>query len=141
MQTSDIQIKTAYEDSGLTPEAIANDLGFQVVAVKAKLMQISSKYRKDCGQEPLDEDDLNFSNDELKEANKMIADIMRFSGREDLRFKAATYIRDDKKGRKEVVRAVQNNQFNICDSFNQQLTNAREQMNKLITLPSQNKAA
>lgn len=141
MQTSDIQIKTAYEDSGLTPEAIANDLGFQVVAVKAKLMQISSKYRKDCGQEPLDEDELNFSNEELKEANQIILDIARHSEREDLKFKAATYIRDDKKGRKEVVRAVQNNQFNICDSFNQQLTNAREQMNKLITLPSQNKAA
>ena len=47
----DTTIKTAYEVDNASPEEIAESEGFAVEAVKAKLMQVSSKYRKDCGKE------------------------------------------------------------------------------------------
>lgn len=129
----DTQIKAAYEVSGLTPEQIAENEGFSEVAVKAKLMQVSSVYRKACGHEPTDESDLNFSDAQLKDANEIIYNNMLYAklpdGSPDYRTKqkAAEYIRDDKKGRKEIIRAVQNNTFNLLEVVNGALSKARLQ--------------
>lgn len=125
---TDIQIKNAFEKESMTPEQISSDLGYEVVAVKAKLMQISSLYRKACGIESPEEDELNFTNDELKQVNRVIFDSAMQAEDENLRFKAACYIRDDKKGRKEIVRATQNNAtFNVLN-FNESLKEARQAM-------------
>ena len=133
---TDQQIKTAFEESGMTPEEISEDLGFQVEAVKAKLMQVSSKYRKACGMESLEEDALNFSNDQLQRANEVIYELAVGSEDDHLRFKAATYIRDDKKGRKEVVKALGNTSFNMFQ-FNGLLQNARQGAEKMRELMQQ----
>jgi len=111
----------------MTPSQIADDQSLDVTAVKAKLMQISSKYRKDCGQEDSEDSELNFGDEDLKSVNKVILDLAHNAEDEHLRFKAATYIRDDKKGRKEIVKAIRDTgQFNILN-INQMLVTAREQ--------------
>lgn len=122
--SADTQIKKAYESEGMSPSEIAADLGFEETAVKAKLMQTSSSYRRACGHEDTEEDELNFSNDQLRKVNEVIFGLAISAEDEHLRFKAATFVRDDKKGRKEVVKAVQHNTFNLLQ-FNEALQSAR----------------
>jgi len=125
------QIKTAYEVSGMTPEQIAEDQDLDVAAIKAGLMQSSSKYRKACGMEEENADGLNFTDDELRRVNQVILETALTAELSDgsidykTRLAAATYIRDDKKGRKEPVRHIAGNTFNLL-SFNEQLQKARQ---------------
>jgi len=133
---SDSAIKTAYEQDGMTPAQIAEDLGFSEVGIKTKLMQVSSKYRKDCGKEgEVTEEDptLNFSEEQLRVANNVIYETMQEASLPDgspdhrTRLKAAMYVRDDKKGRKELVKAVQNApSINLLQQFNIDTRQARE---------------
>ena len=81
----------------MTPEQIAEDLSFDLVAVKAKLMQVSAKYRKDCGQESPDDDKLNFSDDELRKVNEECLNLALNSESEKVRADMCKYIRNDKK--------------------------------------------
>ena len=113
-------IKVAYEEESLTPEFIAEDRGLDVSAVKAALMQSSSKYRKDCGIEDEKSDAINFSKDEQERVKNVILDIALGADDEHLRFKAASFIRDDSKGRRDVVRNMAGNNFNVL-FLNQQL--------------------
>ena len=125
------QIKTAYEVSGMSPEEIAEDQDLDIAAVKAGLMQSSAKYRKACGQEEDDADGLNFTNDELRRVNQVIYETALSAETPDgdvdfkTRLAAAIYIRDDKKGRKEPVRHIAGNTFNLLN-FNAQLQKARQ---------------
>ena len=128
---ADSQIKKAYEEESMTPQQIADDLGFDIIAVKAKLMSISSKYRKDCGAEQeIVPDGLNFTNDQLEDVNKVIYETALAAEYPDgavdykTRLQAAMYIRDDKKGRKEVARQMAGQTFNILN-LNQALEQAR----------------
>lgn len=132
MNGSDAQIKRAYEEGSMTPKQIADDLGFEEVAVKAKLCQLSAQYRKDCKMEPEEEDVLNFSNEQLRKVNDVIYQCAISAtlpdGTPDYRtqLKASTYVRDDKKGRLEVVKGIQGGPtFNILQQFNESLQNAR----------------
>ncbi len=124
------QIKVAFEREEMSPEQIAEAQGLDVVAVKSALAQCSTKYRKMAGQESLDENELNFDNEQLKAANQVIYETMLAAEDEQLRFKAAAYIRDDKKGRKEALKQVASNTFNIL-TFNEQLKMARQHVNSL----------
>lgn len=127
MSGSQLQIITAYEVSGMTPEQIADDMGgdYDVASIKAALMAGSSKYRKDCGQESPDDDALNFSNDDLKAVNDVIMNMAKYAEDPHLQLKAAMYVRDDKKGRKEVIKQIAgNNTFNLLQ-FNESLAAAR----------------
>ena len=130
--TSELQqIKDSYESLEMTPEQISEDRDLDLVAVKAALMQFSSVYRKACGKE-LDEDTLNFSDEQLQRANEVIFELAMGAESEDLRFKAATYVRDDKKGRKEVVKAIQGlGNINFLQ-INQMLQESRESMNRVL---------
>ena len=124
-------IKTGYEINGMSPEEIAEDQKLDIAAVKSALMQSSSKYRKACGMEPEDVDDLNFTDDELRRVNQVIFETAIAAETPDgnidfkTRLAAAMYVRDDKKGRKEAVKHVAGNTFNIL-SFNEQLQKARQ---------------
>ena len=118
------QFRISFEELGMTPEQIAEDRELDLAAVKAGLMQCSSKYRKACGRSDEEEDDLNFSNDDLRRVNDVIKQIALGAEDDNLRLKAAMYIRDDKKGRKEIVKAVQNMQFNVLQ-FNQAMQKVR----------------
>lgn len=135
------QIKTAYEVNGLEPEKIIESLGIEglsITAVKAALIRYSSKYRSICKQEPEDESVYNFDNQELKEANNTIVDVMREAiypdGSTDYktRLNAARYIRDDKKGRLEPAKMMRGTGgFNIIQ-FNTSIQEAREKAAKVI---------
>jgi hypothetical protein len=124
------QIKVAYEVNRMSPEEISCDLGFDLTVVKAALMNGSSKYRKDCGMEPKEEDRLNFTDDEAADFKKVIHETALMAEHSDgsidykTRLAAAIYGRDDKKGRKELVRQVGGSTFNLFQ-FNQQLQLAR----------------
>lgn len=125
MSTEVEQIKIAYETLEMTPEQIAEDRELDIVAVKAALMQGSSRYRKDCGQEEDKEAALNFDDQQLQDVNKVIYELAIGSEDDNIRLKAAMYIRDDKKGRKDVVKQMGGQQFNIL-MFNEQMKSLRE---------------
>lgn len=139
MLNIDKQIKLAYEQENMTPEEIASDNALDVVAVKAKLMMISSTYRKACGQEPLESSELNFSDEQAVDFLQVIHEIALDRELEaGVRLKAAMYGRDDKKGRRDVIKAVQGNTFNVL-TINEAMAHAREGMNKIIQMPSGNR--
>lgn len=117
-------IKSAYENEGMTPEQIADDRGLDLSAVKAGLMQCSSQYRKACGKEDENDESHNFTKDELRRVNEVIFDTAVGAEDPHLRFKAATYVRDDFKGRKEIVRGVAGQNINIL-TINQRLQQVR----------------
>jgi len=135
----DERIKSLYENEKLSVAEISSEEGFSPIAVKAKLMQVSSIYRKDCSNESLQNDELNFSDAELKEVNQIIMDTARAAETADgaidwrTRLTAALYIRDDKKGRKEIKSVLQNNQFNIL-SLNEKLSEIGERTKKMKEL-------
>lgn len=118
------QMRLSYENLGMSPEEISEDRGLDLTAVKAGLMQCSPAYRKACGQEEGEDDTLNFSDDDLRRVNGVIKEIALSSEDDGLRLKAAMYIRDDKKGRKEVIKQVGSMQFNILQ-FNESMRKAR----------------
>ena len=119
------QLKIAYETLRMSPEEISVDRELEVGAVKAGLMQCSSLYRRDCGAEAIESDILNFTDQDLADVNKVLKDLAMYAEDQHVRFKAATYIRDDKKGRKEVVKAIGNNTFNILQ-FNESMKAVRD---------------
>jgi hypothetical protein len=133
----DEQIKIAYEQENMSPEEIASDQGLSPIAVKAKLMQISSKYRKDARNESEDSDTLNFSNEQLEAVNQVIFETALSAEHSDgsidykTRLTAAMYVRDDKKGRKEVIRGVSSNTFNILQ-LNEKLAMANNLTEKML---------
>lgn len=113
MTTEVLQIKNCYETLDMSPEQIAEDRGLELPAVKAALMQSSSKYRVACSGEPDDESKLNFSDEQLEAVNTVILQTALYAEDPHLKFKAATYIRDDKKGRKDAPKQLGGQQFNI----------------------------
>lgn len=128
-------IKICFEEEGMSPSQIASDRKLDVAAVKSALMQSSSKYRAMAKSEPENEDLLNFNDNDMILANQVIRDTARFSDSEDLRFKAAVYIRNDKKGRLEVARESGKG-FNIF-VFNEQMAKLRERRSQSsIDVPS-----
>jgi len=134
MTSSMDQIKTSYETLGMTVEEIAKDQQLEVPSIKATLMNCSSKYRKDVGS--VDENDgnngLDFTNDELRMVNRGIMQIALTAEDEGVRLKAQMYVRDDKKGRREVARLIQgNNTFNVL-TFNMQLQQAKQATAEMI---------
>jgi energy-converting hydrogenase A subunit M len=110
MTVENEQIILAYEMHGMTPEQIAVDRELELIAVKSALMQGSSAYRKaiKAGVPGLD-----FTDDELVESNKAILAIMRYAEDENLKFRAACYVRDDKKGRHDIVKAMTGLNVNV----------------------------
>ena len=133
----DTYIKTLYEIHELSPDEIAEDQNLDVIAVKAKLMQVSSKYRKACSTEPEYQDRLNFSDEQLEEMDNIILDVARNAARVDgspdykVRLEAATYVRDDKKGRKEAKKQVAGMSFNLL-AINEQIQKANISSRSLI---------
>jgi hypothetical protein len=127
-------IKVAYEQLQMTPDEIAEDRQLEVGSVKASLMATSSIYRKACGNEDEDEDNLNFSEQDLADVNAVILQIAKYAEDPNLKLKAAMYIRNDKKGRLEPVKQLANQSFNVL-MFNESMQKIREaKKNQLKTI-------
>lgn len=122
------QIKISYEDLGMSPLEIAEDRQLQPESVKATLMACSVKYRKDCGaieteKSGVVDDGLNFTDEQLQRVNARIFELAVGSENEVVALKAAMYIRDDKKGRHDAVKALGGMTFNVLQ-LNQQFKRA-----------------
>lgn len=117
-------IKTAFEEEGMSPEEIADSQSLDIAAVKAGLMQCSSTYRKMCGKEDCAADTLNFDEDENRRIKEAIVELALGAQDESVRLKAAIYVRDDFKGRKDVVKGMAGQNFNIL-FVNEQLKKVR----------------
>jgi len=114
--TAELQaIKTAFEDEGMSPEEIASDRELDLAAVKTALMQSSARYRKLEGKEDEQTDILNYSKEEQKRVQDVILDLALGADDPHLRFKAAAYVRDDAKGRKDVVKGIGGMNVNILN--------------------------
>ena len=125
MQAELESIRTGYETLKLTPEQIAEDRNLTVEAVKAALLNCSPAYRRDAKAEPKDDSRLNFSDDQLVHINEEIFRLAIYAEDENVRTKNCHYLRDDKKGRKEIRNVLGGNTFNIL-AFNQTMQRARE---------------
>lgn len=125
------QIVTAFETLGMTPEEIADDQDLDLASIKSILMQSSSLYRKACKTN----DELNFTDDELVRANQVILNIAQYGEDERTRLRAAIYIRDDKKGRLDVVKAMSGLNINVL-TFNEHMQQALDAMKRAKVMPS-----
>lgn len=119
------QIVSAFEDLGMTPEEIAADQDLELSAVKAILMQFSAAYRKYCKKDV----EACFTDEEETMARQVIAEIARYNEDDRLRLRAAMYIRDDKKGRLDVMKSLVGLNFNAL-TFNDQMRKAIEAKNR-----------
>lgn len=134
MLAIDTQLKQAYEEGNLTPEEIAQEQGLDLVAVKAKLMQISIKYREDAKGEKAEQN--NFDENEDALAKQVILESMTSAERADgsvdhkTRLAAAIYLRDDKRGRHDKKLNAPSG-FNMIQ-FNQMITDARSSSERFI---------
>ena len=132
MTAEETSIRNAYESEGMSPDQIAECQGLDTVAVKACLMQYSAMYRKACGAAESEDDGLNFNDDDLRRMNNVIRDIALSAEDENLRFKAATYIRNDKKGRLEPQKQLAGQNFNIL-MINEKLKGVRQMANQITS--------
>lgn len=132
MTAEETSIRNAYESEGMSPDQIADCQGLDVIAVKASLMQYSSMYRKACGASESEDDGLNFNEDDLRRMNDVIRDIALSAEDDNLRFKAATYIRNDKKGRLEPQKQLAGQNFNIL-MINEKLKGVRAMADQLTS--------
>lgn len=130
-----LAIKESFERLGMTAEEIAQDRDLEVESVKACLMSVSARFRREClGSESEDgsEDGKNFSDEQLRRVNQRIYDIAVGSDNDAIALKAATYIRDDKKGRRDVVNTIRGLNFNVL-SFNAMLQKADTVVQQALT--------
>lgn len=132
MTSADSQLLAAY-DNGLTPDQIAEDLGFHTHNVKARLMALSTKYRKACGQESDEEDELNFSRDEQLSIKRELFQMAMTTEDPHLKAKLLLNLRDDGKGRKDIVKSMKDNgTISIVQLVNNSIASAANGADNLI---------
>lgn len=141
MNAADTQIVESFETLGMTPEDIARDQELDLSCVKACLMQFSIKYKNALlGIDSSIDKSLDFDAIQLKEANQVILDLMRYSEDDRIRAKLAMYVRDDSKGRLDAGKALLNDfngnlNINVL-VFNERLQKAREARQRTIDILS-----
>lgn len=115
------QIVIAYEEINLGVEDIAREHDLDSMVVKACLMQYSLVYREALKAETGSVDkQLDFTDDELELANKAISNLMQSTEDENMIFRCARYIRQDKKGRLDKAKGLQALNMGV-GVFNEQL--------------------
>ena len=125
--------KTLYEQENMSPDSIAESEGMDVVDVKAALMQVSPKFRKDCGKEADGESKLNFSDYQAERALEKLAYLMEYADDQHLQFKAALTVLDEKKGRRDIVKGIQKNGMgSVMVQFNQMFSQVSDAANEAI---------
>jgi len=119
MTAANQQIVTAFEELNLTPEQISEAFGFNILAVKSVLSQFSSKFKSAVKSSK----NSGFTDDEAEEMYSIILNLARYSDDENLQYKAACRIIDDKKGRLDIVNNQPGLQINVV-TFNEQMQKA-----------------
>lgn len=107
MTASCQQIVTCYDELGMSIDEIVAAGHGDALAIKAVLMQFSPKYKLDIG-DPVKKADLSFSDEEALAAKQTIAYAAQFAEDEHLKFRAAQFVLQDKKGRLDVAKGIKN---------------------------------
>ncbi len=136
MTAGNSSIVEAYETLGMSPEEIADTQGFDLLAVKTVLSQFSTLYRESLRVEAKDEISKDpcpeIASNEVEEAYRCLVDTMRYEEDDKhLKFKAATRIIDEKRGRLDKARELQSARVNIV-VFNQQLLASRKAKERVL---------
>lgn len=120
------QIVTAFESEGMTVTEIAEAFEVELLAIKATLFQFSPKFREDLKNADKSSD-MDFKDNDLIEANQAMMRIARCAEAEDpnLSFRIYKYVRNDKKGRLDILSGIRNLNMNVA-VFNERLIQARE---------------
>lgn len=135
MSGSDQQIVTSYEELGMTVEQISCDTGWEPLAVKASLLQNSSLYRAEQNSKgatlenagkvtpnPIED----FDQKDLIDSKTVLRELLHAEDDPHLRFKVAKFMRDEKKGRLDPIRAIKDIKNITVQQFNITLVKARE---------------
>jgi hypothetical protein len=131
------QIVKAYEILSLTPEQIAKEQELDILSVKACLLQFSSKYKLAVKKESREQSEIScvdsqscemsnkigFTEVQEQMALDVIADLAAYSEDERVQIKAATFIRDDRQGRRDFASKFGSLNINVI-TFNEQLKKA-----------------
>lgn len=121
MTAAATQIVSAYENCGMSVEEIAEDQELEPLAVKACLMQFSTVFKNELKSNKTE--DIEFSAEDHVTAVDIIRTTAKYAQDEKLRYKAATYIRDDKKGRLDAIRQLGGLNINVLQ-FNETMKKA-----------------
>jgi hypothetical protein len=120
MKLCDTQLVEMFEELGLEPEQIAQQTGFEVTSVKACLTQNSTKYREMVRTEKIE----GFSDTDEEKALQVMRNLLN-SDDEHIQLKAAKYVRDDKRGRLDVMKEIQKSGVSVI-VFNTTLQKAKQ---------------
>ena len=128
------QITSLYEQ-GVSVEDISSELDLEIEAVKTALAQHSSKYRQNLKQneEVFSDQDFELARDALKSC--------LYSEEDSTRFRAARFIINERKGRNDLVKNLQQiGSMNIL-IINRQMLKAKQALEKskseIIDIPSE----
>ena len=138
MAPANTQIVTAFEEAGMTPEEISQELGYDLSAVKYALMTGSPKFC-DASMTRANEADgevtiktINtqptFDDHDMRMAKSVIKELMETSEVDVVRLRAAVFVIDEAKGRND-LKALQNTGFNVTE-VQKVMARAREAMNR-----------
>ncbi len=133
--SGDIQIVTMYEELGFSPEEIAEDLDYDIVAVKSSLISHSKKYAslfttKDVlTPEQAEANKELFTDDDMRVAANVMKDLATGAEAENVKFRAAEFIINERKGRND-IKALKETQVNIV-MFNEQIARAKAVQEKM----------
>lgn len=114
------EVVTAFETLHMSPEEIADSMGYDLGIVKSILSQFSAVFRKERKTNSA----YDYTDSEAEEAKTIILNLMRYSEDEHLQAKCAFRVMDEKKGRLDVQKQVQGLNINIVQ-FNEQLDKVR----------------
>jgi len=111
------QIVSSYEDAGLSPEEIAKIEELDLNAVKATLFSHSGAYRKSVAGDKetvtATGEVKDFENDDNDLALRVIKEIAQMSDDDNIRLKAAMFIRNDKKKRLDPEKGIKSLSLNV----------------------------
>lgn len=110
MDSTAAQIVKAYEAS-VPIDEIANEQRLSEVEIKVVLLNYSSLYRHDMKKDR----QLDFTDDDQEFTTQAIREIARTTDNEELKFRALKYMRDDKKGRLDILKGLQGLHINVFE--------------------------
>lgn len=114
------QIVESYRQ-GLKVAEIAEQFDMEELAIKSVLLQFCTEYKTDLKQGSTP----GFTQTDEEYAEEVIRRTMQYTEDEALAFKAACRVKDERKGRLDVIKKMGGNTINILQ-FNQDLKRAEE---------------
>lgn len=123
MVAGNLQVVSLYEESGLDPEQIAEALDLEVSAVKFCLTAHSVSYRKMLNSQEKQELPGDFLDEDFSNAANAIKELI-FSEDDHIRYRAAKFIYNEKKGRND-LKEINSVNFNV-HLINEQMRKAIE---------------